>query len=471
MERYRRQQSELHFTKEGKRRMSEAVACSGRKRTPQPRGRMRAAAVLAAALALTVSAGALSPGIRGMLSGALSGFGDYAQEIQAGAVVDQDIELKVISAMADSSVTVVYAQARDLTSNRLQGEMQITGFIQNQDPEPGYGAVSHAECVGYDEDTGAALLKFVSVNSRPEEETGAAERQLTVFDFQPQEYSIRDLVLPNELLAGEILHSFKPSETDIIPDGSTAVNPDPLVLEPGQTPADLGSELVSLSSLGFAGDGRLHILLEVPAEASPSGSVLLSSLRSRYLESLGSEYVTPEMANEYFERYNDLTLPGVWFTWNGGLYYDMSFPAGPDARDDLLLETVYGTISFSAPVRGRWTVPLTVETAPEARIPLPEPLDGAEAVLSPLSLIICAEWSPDREDIFKGPAEDCFACLRDGSRIKGKSWGSAGMTEEFVSSHWLFDQPVDLEQMTGLAIKDWMIPIENGTAGAPYRTG
>ena len=137
MERYRRQQSELHFTKEGKRRMSEAVACSDRKRTPQPRGRMRAAAVLAAVLALTVSAGALSPGIRGMLSSALGGFGDYAQEIQAGAVVDQDIELKVISAMADSSVTVVYAQARDLTSNRLQGEMQITGFIQNQDPEPG----------------------------------------------------------------------------------------------------------------------------------------------------------------------------------------------------------------------------------------------------------------------------------------------------------------------------------------------
>ena len=64
MERYRRQQSELHFTKEGKRRMSEAVACSDRKRTPQPRGRMRAAAVLAAVLALTVSAVALSPGIR-----------------------------------------------------------------------------------------------------------------------------------------------------------------------------------------------------------------------------------------------------------------------------------------------------------------------------------------------------------------------------------------------------------------------
>lgn len=468
MERYRKQQSELYFTQEGKRRLAEAVANPERKRIP--RRRLRAAAVIAAALALTVSAGALSPGIRGMLSGALGGFGDYAQEVQADAVVDQDIEITVISAMADSSATVVYAQARDLTGDRLRGEMTVSGVIQSQDPAPGYGASSCAECVGYDAETGTALLKFAGINSRPEEAAGAAERQLIVFGFQPQEHAIRDLALPNELLTGETLRSFRPSEEEIIPDGSTQENPDPLVLEPGQTPADLGSELVSLSSLGFAGDGRLHILLEVPADAAPSGSVLLSTLRSRYLESLDGESVTPEMSNEYFERYNDPMLPEVWFTRDGALYCDMSFPAGPEALDDLLLETVYGTISFSAPIWGRWTVPLTVETTPETRMPLSGPLEGTDAILSPLSLTVYTERSPDREDAFKRSAADCSACLRDGSRIKGESWGSAGVTDEFVSSQWLFSQPVDLEELTGLAIGEWMIPIENGAAGTPYRT-
>ncbi len=468
MERYRRQQSELHYTKEGKRRLAEAITGTDRTRAPQPRRRLRIAAVIAAALALTVSAGALSPGIRGMLSDALGGFGEYAQEVQAEEVVDQGIALKVISALADSHATVVYAQARDLNGDRLKGEMQITGVLQAQDPAPGYGVVSHAECVGYDEETGAALLKFVSISSQPKAGTEAVDCQLIVFDLQPQQYAIEELPLPNELLTGETLRSFRPAEEEIVPDGSTEAIPDPVVLEPGQTPADLGSELVALSSLGFAEDGRLHILLEVPAEAVPSGSTLLSTLRSRYLESLDDDSVAPEMSNEYYERYNDPLLPGVWFTRDGGLYYDMSFPAGPEALDDLLLETLYGAVSLAEPIRGRWTVPLTVETAPESRMPLQGPLDGTEAILSPLSLILHTEWSADKEDAFKRSAADCFACLRDGSRIEGKSWGSAGMTGEFISRQWLFEQPVDLEQLTEITVGDWIIPIVDGVAEEAY---
>lgn len=467
MERYRKQQSELYFTDEGKQHLVEAITAPAGQR-PQRR-RPHAVAAVAAALALTVSAGALSPGVRGMLSEALGGFEPYAQEVQMDAVVDQGIEIKVLSAMADSTATVVYAQARDLTGDRLRGEMRITGVIQSQAAVPGASITSYAECAGYDEETGAALLKFTSMKSQPEAETGAVERQLVIFDFQPQIHSVRDLPLPNELLTEEALRSFRPSEEDIIPGGSTVQNPAPLVLEPGQTPAGLGSELVSLSSLGFASDGRLHILLEVPADAAPSGSVLLSTLRSQYLESLDDAGVTPQMANEYFKRYNDL-LPGVWFTWDGGLYYDMSFPAGPDALDDLLLETIYGTVSLSEPVQGMWSIPLTMETLPEVRLPLSSPLDGIsnlELTLSPLSVSICVEDS-SQPGCGAMSRTSVTACLRDGTRIKGETKGGAFNADGTFCTSGTFTEPIDLEQLAGISIGDWMVPIENGAAGVPY---
>ena len=472
MEHYRKQQSELYFTDDGKRHLVEAITSPAAQRPQRPRRRLHAAAAVAAALALTVSAGALSPGIRGMLSEALGGFRDYAQEVQTEAVVDQGIEIKVLSAMADSTATVVYAQARDLTGDRLNDDsLRVDGSILNRTDAAGTSALSWSEYVGYDEETGAALLKFVRITGQPGTEADMADLELTVIGFQSQGQSVRDLPLPNDLLTAETLHSFRLSEEEIIPDGTMAENPTDLVLEPGQTTADLGSELVSLSSMGFAADGRLHILLEVPADAVPSTSSLQSTLRSRYLESLGAD-IDPEMAKEYFYRYNDLT-PGIWFTRDGGFYYDRSYPAGPEALDDLLLETVDGTVSFSERIWGNWSFPLTVETLSEARLPLAGPLgeiSTPELVLSPLSVGVYVEDSsqPGCMSIVRAPMA---AYLRDGKQLKGEmNAGVFGGDGTFYCGG-IFPEPVDLEQLAGISIGDWMIPIEGDTAGVPYSIG
>ena len=35
-------------------------------------------------------------------------------------------------------------------------------------------------------------------------------------------------------------------------------------------------------------------------------------------------------------------------------------------------------------------------------------------------------------------------------------------------SRWVFDRPIEVEDITGIALGCWMIPVENGTAGAGY---
>ena len=42
------------------------------------------------------------------------------------------------------------------------------------------------------------------------------------------------------------------------------------------------------------------------------------------------------------------------------------------------------------------------------------------------------------------------------------------MTGEFISRQWLFEQPVDLEQLTEITVGDWIIPIVDGVAGEAY---
>lgn len=123
----------------------------------------RCVAAAAACAVLIGSALALSPTLREQLTAALGGFGPYMQEIDEAVCVENGIEIKVISAVADSYMVRVYAEARDLEGDRLTADMGVSGFIDRKAEEETKGirsATGGGKCVGFDEETGTALLEF-----------------------------------------------------------------------------------------------------------------------------------------------------------------------------------------------------------------------------------------------------------------------------------------------------------------------
>lgn len=143
----------------------------------------RTVLVAAAVCALCiVSALALSPTLRQMLEAAQGKYTDYAKPVEASAV-ENGIEIRIISALADHTKIQVYAEARDLEGDRLSGDLDVMGVIQPETMAEGIGISScthEAHCVGYDPETGTALLEFTTWGLIPGENT---RLELVVLDL------------------------------------------------------------------------------------------------------------------------------------------------------------------------------------------------------------------------------------------------------------------------------------------------
>ena len=127
----------------------------------------------AACAALFATALAVSPGLREQLSGLLGGYAAYTQPVEDAACVVDGIELRVLSAMADSATVKVYAQVRDLTGqDRLSPDLEVSCVIQRaeeaKEGHEGASTTHGGKCVAFDETTGTALLdQLAEVSGMP----------------------------------------------------------------------------------------------------------------------------------------------------------------------------------------------------------------------------------------------------------------------------------------------------------------
>ena len=459
MERYQKQMDELRYAEQGKKKLVQALKTAEAPRRAYRRGRMLAAG-LAAALTLGTAALAASPGLRELLSQQLGGFEPIARVEDGAVVTDQGIEMRVVSAMTDGMATEIYIEARDLQGDRLvDGGVDVMGQIVQPEADrlsknrAEKGMVSawtvREECVGYDLETKTALLRFGRYNNeRLEEPESLQNMTVQISCLQPQYYRI-SAALPQGLLAADTLKSFA------LEDGR-------LALEPNQTPAKLDTELASLSSLGFAQDGRLHLQLELPAQARRENSRLIATVYSKRAESLDmSKDEDIEEADRIGRAYNGDVLDTVIFTQDGRVYQEISFPVGPEALEDLILDQIYGFVVLAEPIQGNWELPATVPLQRQTAIEVGQKVDGAlvqDLILSPLSLYITG----DGHNYSRNPA---VVYLKDGGRIEGKGQG-AFVSPELSTCRWQFDEPVDWDQVAGVEINGWLIPIEGGQAGA-----
>lgn len=128
-----------------------------------PRVLRTALIVAAICVAMAASALALSPTLREALESALGAYAPYATAVEGAVCVENGIEIKVVSAMADSSVVRIYVEARDLEGDRLSADMGVSASIKREKPTDEnwiYSYSTGASCVDYDAETKTALLEI-----------------------------------------------------------------------------------------------------------------------------------------------------------------------------------------------------------------------------------------------------------------------------------------------------------------------
>lgn len=158
---YRREMDRIGADEEQADRILAALRTRNR-RLPLRRG---CKVLLAAAIcaAMTLTALAVSPDLRAQLAQVLGGYAPYAQSVEGAVCTENGVEIRVISAMADSSMVKIYAEARDISGqNRLSVDMKVSSVINRakpQSPAETRSFVIGGRCVGYDPSTGTALLE------------------------------------------------------------------------------------------------------------------------------------------------------------------------------------------------------------------------------------------------------------------------------------------------------------------------
>ena len=202
-EAYRKEMDDVKLSEQQKEQLAELMAAQP-VRTARRAGRTFLVAAAVCALC-AVPALALSPTLRQMLEAAQGSYTQYAAPVESSAVQD-GIEIRVISALADHTMIKVYAEVRDLEGKRLSGDMDMVGLVQPETFAQGIGISSctnSGRCIGYDSETGTALLEITTWGLIPGEDTQlelevvymAAGEESWHIPFDPERQEVRRIAL------------------------------------------------------------------------------------------------------------------------------------------------------------------------------------------------------------------------------------------------------------------------------------
>ena len=238
-QKYRREMDRVELSPDQRARIVQAmVEEPPRKQRRRPPVRLLIAAALVCGV-LTTSALALSPTLRDYLAQALGSFTSYSQKPEGAAAADQNIEIRVVSAVTDQYRMKIYVEAQDLTGEYFTDDrIRIWWEVPR---EWGSTSVSSAPyCIAYDSETHTALFELdMSGYQRAEV---SEELELTVGWFLAGIYTEHtDEELPAELLSDQYLETMTLDNGDmvLVPRGAGGDGPVPPVLpglRPGRDP-------------------------------------------------------------------------------------------------------------------------------------------------------------------------------------------------------------------------------------------
>lgn len=418
-----------------RRRVEATLSAAERERKCYMRHKIRLVAVFTAAtVALTGTALAAGPTL---LQAALGAFAPYAQS-QEGVAEAEGIRVKVLSALTDDLCAKVYLEVTDLTGDQLE-KAEISGKLGLKLE----GETSWSEgcrIVDYDPETKTALI-CVERNAGVFLQ-GEMESTVILSDLRPEYHRFSSEPLPVEAIPDRLLRTRR------LETGES-------VLVPGQNPLELADgDGVAISSMGFGDDGRLHFLSVFPQGAQDNGHAILT---------VYSKTPAENGATFFCKGYQDAR-----FVENGRVYYDFSLSATLADRENIDSVTgVYGVYTASDPVEATWELPVTLRPVETVTSPLSGLIDHntlEELRLSPLGVVLVSS-STDWTQIGGYPLT---IFLADGTSLHPEAGVHGHQKDGPNLSRWEFDRPVEIENVTGVALGCWMIPVDSGTAGEGY---
>lgn len=410
------------------------------------------AAALCVAMAVTVLA--VSPGLREALGELLSGFEPYVQTVDGTTAVADGIEIKVVSAMSDPNTARIYYEVRDLKGNRVDDKsiIDVEAYIPEEGEEKwDTMSFSGGSSLRYDPESKAALM-----DTQVHWERNRIENATVHLDLS-------DLITSTEWLCVPFPEDVKLTDRKL---DSETLKDGRVVLKPNQTFRALEHGHYALSSFGFGSDNRLHYLWQINdpdfnLEESFIRCGVWSKSEMLYQDSRGKEGAPCE------KDYYDAPDP-VLFQKDGVLYYDDVYNAGVEDMEDIWWGDIQGFYCTGVRIEGPWSIDVPLVNAPVREIDMNghKLYNGAvteKLSLSPLSATLTSSLpDPGR---WASIMFDMALYLKDGTVIPDQ-WGRGNFSKDpdRASNYWVFDEPIVPEDVVGVAIGQWYIPIEGNTA-------
>ena len=197
---YRREMDRVELSPDQRARIVQAmVEEPPRKKRRRPPMRLLAAAVLVCG-ALTTSALALSPTLRDYLAQALGSFTSYSQEPEGAVAVDQDVEIRVVSAVTDQYRMKIYIEVEDLTGERFMDEaIHLNASIPRDWGR--IGVIARPVLIAYDPEEHTALFE-INQSGYPMSEK-VEELELKASKITTGIYNYDTEALPEDLLSDQ----------------------------------------------------------------------------------------------------------------------------------------------------------------------------------------------------------------------------------------------------------------------------
>ena len=416
--------------------------------------------LIAAALCVALAVGALaaSPALGEALDQVLGSFGPYSQEVEGVSCTDQGVTLRVVRTLADENGGTVYLEATDETGDRLSGESVLEGY--------------DSSCLAYDPETRTALF---GVDIDPMWYQGrdeAGNYTLEVGAIQPAVVRFDQVELPWALVTARRLDSMTLSAQDCVECMDTAPVEANTVLVPNQTPADLGTELFTLSSMGFDQAGAIHVQIRLAEGAAAGVGEIWSSF--------------PELDQELGATLRDLGERHTTFVQDGIYYKDICFTGLTDAQlGRFSIASLTGQVRLGEAIQGQWTLTFPLELLPQRVITLEETINGQvleSVTITATTVEKTARYLDADHPTVLGYQLSVY--LNDGSVLtvpyngqasrktlyRGEDGtlsprGSGAPAGESIT--WSLPRAVDPQEVVGIAIGQRYLPIRSDNTAGP----
>ena len=213
-----------------------------------------------------------------------------------------------------------------------------------------------------------------------------------------------------------------------------------------------GTDLVSLSSMGFDEKGHLHVQLAL-ADGVEEGWLYVNYLRQgEWAPGPGTQRSITLSDGEYV----DLRQEPYWES--------VFLPEDYQGMEAL----VRGYVMTRPEVRGTWTLTFPLEILPDRTVTIGQVVNGLNVDtirLTAMNLYLDGTWNTTAGSLFC----PVTLYLKDGTirqveRIGINHIETRGPDRSF-SNQWRYDDPVEPDQVTAIALGYWYIPLEGDTAG------